>query len=308
MMSAATVTDWRDNLPDVDGRIELDAPLAPLTWFRVGGSADVLFRPANIADLCRFLRSFNQDVPKTFIGIGSNMLIRDGGVRGVVIRLGKPFSSIRVVGEKILAGGGALDVTVAAAARDHGLGGLEFLRGIPGSIGGAIAMNAGAYGRDISDVLESATLVMPDGSYQVFDNALFRFAYRKAQIPEAAVIVEAVLKGTPKDRDDIQAEMDRIVQEREESQPLRTRTGGSTFKNPAGKKAWELIDMAGCRGLALGGAQISEKHCNFLLNTGDATASDLEDLGEKVRDRVRESFGVELEWEIRRLGEREMCS
>ncbi|MGD8327659.1 MAG: UDP-N-acetylmuramate dehydrogenase [Sphingomonadales bacterium] len=298
--------DWREQLPDVEGRYEFDAPLAPLTWFRVGGPADVLYRPANVLDLCRFLRECPEGVPKLFIGIGSNLLIRDGGFRGIVIRLGKPFATIRAAGDRLIVGGGALDITVANAARDHSLGGMEFLRGIPGSIGGAVAMNAGAYGRDMSDILESVTLVMPDGSYKVLAAFELRMSYRTAHLPAGAVIVEATLKGEAADKDEIQAEMDRIVQEREDSQPLRTRTGGSTFKNPEGAKAWELIDKANCRGLTRGGAQVSPKHCNFLLNHGEATAKDIEYLGEEVRQAVFEKTGVMLDWEIRRVGEREV--
>lgn len=305
MVALKPAENWREMLPEVEGRYEFDAPLAPLTWFRVGGPADVLYRPANVLDLCHFLRNCPVDVPKLFIGVGSNLLIRDGGFRGIVIRLGKPFASIRVSGDRMIVGGGALDITVANMARDHGLGGLEFLRGIPGSIGGAIAMNAGAYGRDMSDILESATFIMPDGSYRVLASFELRMSYRHAEIPPGAVLVEATLKGEPADKDVIQAEMNRIVQEREDSQPLRTRTGGSTFKNPEGGKAWQLIDKAGCRGQTRGGAQVSPKHTNFLLNHGDATAKDIEYLGEEVRQTVFEKTGVMLEWEIRRVGVKE---
>jgi len=305
MAALKPAANWRDALPDVEGRYEFDVSLAPLTWFRVGGPADVVYRPANVLDLCQFLRNCPADVPKLFIGVGSNLLIRDGGFRGIVIRLGKPFASIRISGDRLVVGGGALDITVANAARDHGLGGLEFLRGIPGSIGGAVAMNAGAYGRDMSDILESATFIMPDGSYRVLAAFELHMTYRHARIPEGAVLVEATLKGTPSDKEVIQAEMNRIVQEREESQPLRTRTGGSTFKNPEGAKAWQLIDKAGCRGRSRGGAQVSPKHTNFLLNHGDATAKDIEYLGEEVRQTVFEHSGVMLDWEIRRVGEKE---
>lgn len=305
MMNARAIPEsLLDRLPAVRGSYEVDAPLASLTWFRVGGAGDVLYRPADVADLASFLRDVPRDIPLTVIGIGSNLLIRDGGVRGVVIRLGKAFGKITLAGERLTVGGGALDITVASVARDNGLGGLEFLRGIPGSIGGAVAMNAGAYGREIADIFESATILLPGGQHMILKREDMDFAYRRAHLPHGAIIIEAVLRGEPRDKTLIQAEMDRIVAEREESQPLRTRTGGSTFKNPDGHKAWQLIDQAGCRGLTRGGAQMSPKHCNFMLNLGDATAADLEDLGDEVRTRVLAKTGIRLEWEIRRIGER----
>lgn len=298
-----------ERMPKVRGRLEADAPLAPLTWFRVGGPAEVLFRPADVDDLADFLAHLPVDVPATFIGVGSNLLVRDGGVEGVVIRLGKPFGEITADGTRIIAGAGASDVSVAAAARDAGLGGLEFLRGIPGTIGGALRMNAGAYGREVANVLVEAEALDRQGRRHVLSLEDMGFTYRRSGVPADWIFTRAVFAGSPDDPAEIAGRMAAINEAREESQPLRTRTGGSTFKNPtsdaaAGRRAWELIDAAGCRGLRVGGAQVSDKHCNFLLNTGDATAADLEDLGEEVRQRVKEMTGVTLEWEIRIIGER----
>jgi UDP-N-acetylmuramate dehydrogenase len=295
-------THLRDRLPEARGRYETDAPLAGYSWFRVGGPAEVLYHPADAEDLAHFLSACPPHVALTVIGVGSNLLVRDGGVEGVVIRLGKAFSRIKVEGTRLRVGAGALDITVANKARDHGLAGLEFLRGVPGSIGGAVAMNAGAYGREMADVLVEATILDRAGERHVLPAADLGFAYRQAALPQGSVVIEAVLAGAPGDGAAIQAEMDRIAAAREESQPLRTRTGGSTFKNPPGHKAWVLIDQAGGRGLSRGGAQVSPKHCNFLINTGAARAADLEALGEELRQRVKQKTGIDLEWEIRRIG------
>ena len=287
----------------VRGALEPAAPMADFIWFRTGGPAELLFRPANLGDLRDYLRALPADVPLLPVGVGSNLIVRDGGIPGVVVRLPKAFADVRVAGDGLIrAGAGAMGITVATAARDAGLAGLEFLRGIPGTIGGAVAMNAGAYGRELADILVEATLVTRAGTVETWPAARFGFTYRHSATPPGAVIVEALLRGAPGDPAAIQAEMDRIAAEREASQPLRTRTGGSTFKNPPGHKAWVLIDAAGGRGLRLGGAQVSEKHCNFLINTGGATSADLEALGEAVRARVLAHSGVALEWEIARVG------
>jgi UDP-N-acetylmuramate dehydrogenase len=238
------------------------------------------------------------------VGVGSNLIVRDGGVKGVVVRLPKRFASVAIEPDnRVRAGAAAMGITVASKARDAGIAGLEFLRGIPGTVGGAVRMNAGAYGRDVSDILVEATLVLRDGRIETWPAARFAYSYRHSATPDGAVVIEALFKGTAGDPAAIGAEMDRIAEEREASQPLRSRTGGSTFKNPEGTKAWQLIDAAGCRGLRIGDAQVSEKHCNFLLNLGNATAADIEALGEEVRRRVLEHSGVVLEWEIQRVGE-----
>jgi len=291
-----------DRLPRVRGKLAAEAPIARLTWFRVGGPAEVLFQPADLEDLASFLAGKPADVPVTVIGVGSNLLVRDGGIAGVVVHLGKPFARILINGTDVHAGAGAADVAVAAAARDAGLGGLEFLSGVPGTIGGALRMNAGAYGREMKEVIIQAEALDDKGRLHSLDAAALGFTYRHSAVPEGWIFTAAVLAGTPADKAAIAARMAEIRDAREESQPLRTRTGGSTFTNPPGAKAWELIDRAGCRGLTRGGAQVSEKHCNFLINTGTATAADIEGLGEDVRRRVREATGVELAWEIRRIG------
>lgn len=287
----------------VRGALEPAAPMADFIWFRTGGPAELLFRPANLSDLRDYLRALPPEVPLLPVGVGSNLIVRDGGIPGVVVRLPKAFADVRVEpGGRIRAGAAAMGITVASAARDAGLAGLEFLRGIPGTVGGAVAMNAGAYGREVADILVEATLVLRDGGIETWPAERFGFTYRHSATPPGAVVVEALFRGAPGDPAAIQAEMDRIAAEREASQPLRTRTGGSTFKNPPGDKAWRLIDAAGCRGLRLGGAQVSQKHCNFLLNTGGATSAELEALGEAVRARVKAHSGVALEWEIARVG------
>jgi len=301
-MMALIVRRLVTRLPATRGSLMESGALAPFTWFRVGGPAEVLFKPEDDSDLMAFLNDTLADVPVMVIGVGSNLLVRDGGVEGVVIRLGRAFGGVTVEGNRIRAGAAALDVHVAAAARAAGLTGLEFLRGIPGTIGGALRMNAGAYGAEMKDVLVEATAVTREGRKLVLSAEDMGFSYRHSAAPEGLVFIEAVLQGQPGDQAEIDAKMAEITKSREETQPVRSRTGGSTFKNPAGRKAWELIDAAGCRGLVRGGAQVSEKHCNFLINLGNATAADIEGLGEEVRRRVFESQGVRLEWEIKRIG------
>jgi UDP-N-acetylmuramate dehydrogenase len=302
MMTARQAQDLVERLPPVRGRLTAEAPLAPVTWFRVGGPAEVLFRPADAEDLAEFLAKRPAEVPVTVIGVASNLLVRDGGVEGVVARLGRGFAAIEISGAHVTAGAGVLDLNVAIAARAAGVGGLEFLSGIPGTIGGALRMNAGAYGREIKDVLESATALDNAGVRHELSLAEMGLGYRHCGAPEDWIFVGATLRGEAADRDAIQRRMAEIQSEREASQPIRARTGGSTFANPPGHKAWELIDAAGCRGLARGGAMVSEKHTNFLINTGAATAADIEGLGEEVRRRVFEKSGIRLEWEIRRIG------
>ena len=291
-----------DRLPDVRGELSENAPLAGITWFRTGGPAEILFRPADADDLRAFLAGIELDIDVTVLGLGSNALIRDGGIPGVVVHLGKNFGEISFSGNEVTAGAGALDVTIARACRDRSLAGLEFLNGIPGTIGGALRMNAGAYGSEISDVLISAQALDPDGQLHDLTPAQFEFSYRHSSIDENWIFVSACLSGTPGERAEIEARMTQITEDRKSSQPIQARTGGSTFKNPDGAKAWELIDAAGCRGLAVGDAMVSEQHCNFLINRGTATAHDLEALGEEIRARVLENAGVSLEWEIRRIG------
>ena len=292
-----------ETLPKVRGRLTPDAPLAPLVWFKSGGNAQFLFEPADEEDLVSFLRDLDPDVPVMALGLGSNMIVRDGGVPGVVVRLGKAFARIKQIDETTLrCGGGASGILVSSTARDHGIAGLEFLRGIPGTVGGFVRMNGGAYGREVCDILMSARLVLRSGEVVEWPLEKLGYTYRHSEIPEDAIVVEAVFRGSPGKPEAIGAEMDTIARAREESQPLRSRTGGSTFKNPQGHKAWVLIDAAGCRGLTVGGAQVSEKHCNFLLNLGTATSADIEALGEEVRRRVSENSGIALEWEIQRIG------
>ncbi|NIJ41003.1 UDP-N-acetylmuramate dehydrogenase [Parvibaculum indicum] len=302
MTAAASHSNLIERLPEVRGELTANAPMAPLTWFRVGGPAEVLFRPADTEDLAAFLAGCPEDVPVTVIGVGSNLLVRDGGVKGVVIRLGKPFMTIEAEGEFVRAGTAALDVAVARAAQQAGIAGLEFYRGIPGTIGGALRMNGGSYGSETRDVLVEAKAVSRKGEIVTLSNADMHYSYRHCGVPDDLIFVEALYRGHAGDRDAIAARMEEITSSREASQPIRSRTGGSTFKNPEGKKSWQLIDAAGCRGLVRGGAQVSEQHCNFLINTGEATAADLEGLGEDVRARVKETSGVTLEWEIRRIG------
>ena len=292
-----------DLMPKCRGRLTAAAPLAGVTWFRVGGAAEVMFRPADTEDLAEFLAALPDDVPVTVVGVASNLLIRDGGVPGVVIRLGRGFAGIEAAGTRITAGGAALDLHVATVARDAGIAGLEFLSGIPGTVGGALRMNGGAYGREIRDVLVAAQAVDRQGTLHTVSNEAMGFTYRHCAVPEDFIFTGAVLEGAEDDPLAIARRMAEISDKRGDTQPVRARTGGSTFKNPPGeRKAWQLIDEAGCRGLRVGDAQVSEKHCNFLLNLGSASASDLEALGEEVRRRVRETSGVSLEWEIKRIG------
>ncbi|MDX3908671.1 MAG: UDP-N-acetylmuramate dehydrogenase [Sphingobium sp.] len=290
-------------LPPLDGTIEPGGSLADFIWFRTGGPAEYLVRPRDVADLSRFLASLDPELPVLPVGVGSNLIVRDGGVPGVVVRLPKAMQKVAIEpGNRVRAGGAAMGISVASAARDAGIAGLEFMRGIPGTVGGAVRMNAGAYGRDTSDILVEVTLVLRNGDVETWPAAKLGYTYRHSELPEGAVVVEALFEGVPGDTATIGAEMDRIAAEREASQPLRSRTGGSTFKNPDGHKAWALIDRAGCRGLRRGDAQVSEKHCNFLLNLGSATSADIEALGEDLRDKVKANSGVELEWEIQRIG------
>ena len=289
--------------PQVRGKLTANAPLAPLVWFKSGGTAEYLFEPADEEDLVSFLRDLDPDVPVMALGLGSNLIVRDGGVPGVVVRLGKVFSRIQQLDETTLrCGGGASGILVSSTARDHGIAGLEFLRGIPGTVGGFVRMNGGAYGREVQDILVEARVVLRDGSVENWPLARLGYTYRHSEVPDGAVVVEATFRGMPGMPEAIGAEMDVIARAREESQPLRSRTGGSTFKNPDGHKAWVLVDAAGCRGLTMGGAQVSEKHCNFLLNLGSATSADIEALGEEVRRRVLANSGITLEWEIQRVG------
>ncbi len=302
-MTKHSKTPLIDRLPAVRGRLTAEAPLAGITWFRVGGSAEVMFRPADRDDLIDFLRQKPRDLPVTVIGVASNLLVRDGGVPGVVLRLGRGFAEIRAEDETVLSGAGALDFNIATAARIAGIGGLEFLCGVPGTLGGALRMNAGAYGRELKDVLIEAEAVDGYGNLHRLQPEDFGFRYRGSAIPEDWIFLSARLRGEADDPKVIARRMTEIQTARTDSQPIRTRTGGSTFKNPEGAKAWELIDRAGCRRLKRGGAMVSEKHCNFLINTGNASAADIEALGEEVRKRVREASGIELQWEIRRIGE-----
>jgi UDP-N-acetylmuramate dehydrogenase len=296
-MSATTA------LPKVRGKLTADAPLAPLVWFKSGGKAEWLFEPKDEEDLTSFLRELDPDVPVMALGLGSNLIVRDGGVPGVVVRLGKAFAPTERLDETLLrCGGGASGILVSSAARDAGIGGMEFLRGIPGTVGGFVRMNGGAYGREVKDILVSARIALRDGTVEEWPLKRLGYTYRHSDIPQRAVVIEATFRGIPGKPDAIGAEMDAIARAREESQPLRSRTGGSTFKNPPDHKAWALIDAAGCRGLTRGDAQVSEKHCNFLLNLGSATSADIEALGEEVRRRVHAKTNISLEWEIQRVG------
>lgn len=291
-------------LPQVEGRLTQGAPLAPLVWFKSGGCADYLFEPKDIADLQNFLRDLDPAAPVMALGLGSNLIVRDGGVRGVVIRLGKAFAKVTCTDAVTLeCGAGASGILVSSTARDKGIAGLEFLRSIPGTVGGFVRMNGGAYGGEVKDILRDCDVVMRDGTLVTLSVADLHYSYRHSELPDSAIVVAARFQGHPGESEAIQAEMDRISASREASQPLRSKTGGSTFKNPDGHKAWQLVDAAGCRGLQIGGAQVSEKHTNFLINTGDATSADIEALGEEVRARVLAHSGVELTWEIQRVGE-----
>jgi len=292
-----------ERLPPVRGRLAAGAPIGPLTWFRVGGPAEVLFRPADPEDLAEFLRGTPPDVPVTVIGVGSNLLVRDGGIGGVVVRLGRAFAAITPQGDAVEAGAGALDLNVALTAAEAGVGGLEFLSGIPGTIGGGFQTNAGAYGREFKDVLISADAIDRGGGLRRLSVPEMGLSYRHSEVDPSWIFVAARFRGVTGEPAEIARRMEEIRAARESSQPIRARTGGSTFANPPGHKAWELIDRAGCRGLTRGGAMVSEKHANFLINTGNAAATDIEGLGEEVRRRVYDLCGVTLEWEIRRIGE-----
>lgn len=293
----------QDSLPPVRGRLTPDAPLAPLVWFKSGGAARWLFEPADADDLADFLKDLDPGLPVMGLGLGSNLIVRDGGYPGVVVRLGKALAKVEKLDAITLrCGGGASGILVSSTARDSGIGGLEFLRSIPGTVGGFVRMNGGAYGREVKDVLVECDIVLRSGERRTLPLEALGYTYRHSELPEGAVVVSATFRGRPADPADIQAEMDRIAKSREESQPLRSKTGGSTFKNPPGDKAWRLVDEAGCRGLTIGDAQVSEKHCNFLLNLGSASSADIEALGEEVRRRVKEKSGVSLEWEIQRVG------
>jgi UDP-N-acetylmuramate dehydrogenase len=303
MMAARRVSDRLiDRLPPVRGRLTADAPLAPVTWFRVGGTAEIMFRPADEADLAEFLAAKPRDVSVTVLGVASNLLVRDGGIPGIVIRLGRAFVAVTTDGNTVRAGAGALDLNVALTSREAGIAGLEFLSGIPGTIGGALRMNAGAYERDIKAVLRRAVALDGSGRRHEVAAAALGLDYRTCAAPADWIFVAAEFAGDAGDPAAIGQRMHEIQAAREASQPIRSRTGGSTFANPSGHKAWELIDRAGCRGLTRGGAQVSEKHANFLINTGNATAADLEGLGEEVRRRVFENSGIVLDWEIKRVG------
>ncbi|MBI1326099.1 MAG: UDP-N-acetylmuramate dehydrogenase [Alphaproteobacteria bacterium] len=297
---------WRvmkSSLPKVAGSYEFDVPLAPMTWFRVGGKADVVFKPQDKHDLAQFLKNLPSDIPVSVMGAFSNVIIRDGGLRGVLVKLPKSFSEIKIEGDAVIAGAAAMDVMAARETAEAALDGFAFLVGIPGTIGGAVYMNAGAYGAEIKDILENVEIVTRDGVLKTISNEACGFAYRHSELPEGAIIISASFKGKKGDKAAIVAAMEKIKQERLETQPVKSRTGGSTFANPAEARAWELVDKAGCRGLTLGGAQISEKHCNFMINTGSATAADLEALGEEVRKKVFQNSGISLKWEIRRIGD-----
>jgi UDP-N-acetylmuramate dehydrogenase len=296
------VPELKARLPQLRGRLMSNQSLAELTWFRVGGPAQVLFVPEDEADLAYALGQIPRDLSVTVVGLGSNLIVRDGGVRGVVIRLGRGFGDIAVEGTRARVGAAVPDVRAARAAQEAGIAGLAFMRGIPGAIGGALRMNGGAYGRETKDVLIEARGVDRSGALQTFSNADMGFSYRHCGVADDVVFTQAVFHGEAGDPQKIAVEMAAITEAREATQPVKSRTGGSTFKNPPGAKAWQLIDAAGCRGLKRGDAQVSELHCNFLINLGNATAADIEALGETVRARVKDTSGVDLEWEIKRIG------
>ncbi|MFD0987739.1 UDP-N-acetylmuramate dehydrogenase [Methyloligella solikamskensis] len=303
--TSGLASEITEAMPELRGRLKPEATLAELTWFRVGGPAEVLFTPADEADLAYFLKHLPADVPVTMVGLGSNLLVRDGGIRGVVIRLGKGFGTIALEGsDRLRAGTAVPDVKLARAAADASIAGLAFYRGIPGSLGGALRMNAGAHGSETKDVLVEARAVDRQGDIHTLSVADLDYTYRHCGAPEDLIFTEGLFQGRPGEQAAIQAEMNEIADYREEVQPIKSRTGGSTFKNPPGHKSWQLIDAAGCRGLEVGKAKVSELHCNFLINEGGATADDLETLGETVRARVKEMSGVDLDWEIKRLGAR----
>jgi UDP-N-acetylmuramate dehydrogenase len=302
MMAAQAIPHLIETLPRIRGRMQSDAPLAPATWFRVGGPAEILVRPADAEDLATFLAALPLEVPLTVIGAASNLIIRDGGIAGVTIRLARGFGDVTVEPDGVIAGAAALDAVVAEHAAHAHLAGLEYLSGIPGSIGGAVAMNAGAYGGDVAGTLDWAEIMTRQGELIRLQASDIGFSYRHSGLPAESIVIRARFRARIGDPAAITARMAEIRGSREATQPTRARTGGSTFRNPPGARAWELIDAAGARGLIRGGAQISEKHCNFMLNIGDATAADLEGLGEEVRRRVHATSGIVLDWEIKRLG------
>ncbi len=303
MMAASRQQDLCERLPAVRGRYSFDVELSRTTWFRAGGRAEVVFKPADEDDLAEFLKHRPVDIPLTVIGVGSNLLIRDGGVPGIVLRLGRGFAGVDVDGDMVTSGAGALDVNVAKTAHNANLAGLEFLVGVPGTMGGALRMNAGAYDHELSDVLIGARAVDPRGDVQELTPEHLGHMYRFCSLPEGWIFTQATMRAQAGSHDEIGARMAEIQSQRSGSQPVRSRTGGSTFKNPPDGKAWQLIDQTGCRGLRRGAAMVSEQHCNFLINTGGASSADLEGLGEEVRRRVFESSGIRLEWEIRRIGQ-----
>lgn len=297
------VPSLKAKLPELRGRLLANEPLGSLTWFRVGGPAQALFMPEDEADLSYLMANLPREMPVTVIGLGSNLIVRDGGVEGVVIRLGRGFNDVKAEPDsRVRAGAAVPDLRVAKAAQEAGIAGLAFMRGIPGAVGGALRMNGGAYDAETKDVLIEARGVDRAGKVRIYPNADMHFSFRHCGVADDVVFTEALYQGRPGDRSAIAAEMDAITAKREETQPVKSRTGGSTFKNPLPHRAWQLIDAAGCRGLTIGGAQVSELHCNFLINLGNATAADIEALGEEVRARVREQNGIELEWEIKRIG------
>ena len=302
MSAALDMPHLLGHLPPTAGRMQACAPLAPATWFRVGGPAEILLRPSSPADLARFLGALPPDIPVCVLGAASNVIVRDGGIAGIVVRLGRGFSDITTEPGGIVAGAACLDATVAEHAAASGLAGVEFLSGIPGSIGGAVAMNAGAYGGDVASCLDWAEFVTRSGEHVRIEAHAFAFAYRHASLPPGAIVTRARFRTRPGDKAAIAARMASIRASRDATQPTRARTGGSTFRNPPGQKAWELIAAAGARGLRCGDAQVSEKHCNFLLNLGRASAAELEGLGEELRRRVHAMSGAALEWEIKRIG------
>ena len=292
-----------DRLPEVRGSLRADVPLEPFTWLRVGGAAEAFFMPKDEADLAHFLSATPDEIPVQILGVASNTLVRDGGVKGVVIRLGPAFGNVSTDGLRVTAGAAALDRTVAKKAATAGIAGLEFYAGVPGTIGGALRMNAGCYGSETKDILQSVVALDRTGRRQVMRLEDMQYSYRHCGAAKDLIFTEAVYEGTPDTPSAISARMDDITAKREGSQPIREKTGGSTFKNPEGHSSWKLIDKAGCRGMRVGGAQMSEQHCNFMINANNATAEDLEKLGETVKARVLETQGVDLHWEIRRIGE-----
>ena len=295
--------DLAEQLPELRGRLASNFMMADITWFRVGGPAQLLFTPADEADLAYFMSALPADIPVTMVGLGSNLLVRDGGIEGVVIRLGRGFGDIAIEdGHRIRAGTAAPDVKVARAAADAGITGLSFYRGIPGGIGGALRMNGGAHGTETKDVLVEVRAVDGKGVIHTLNVADMNYTYRHCGVPDDFIFTQALFQGQPGERSEILTEMEGVAEYRAEAQPVKARTGGSTFKNPPGHSAWKLVDAAGLRGFRVGGAMVSEKHCNFLINEGEATAADIEKLGETIRARVKETSGIELEWEIRRLG------